>query len=61
MSDPGTKFVSDKSKDISKKPNIEQVVSSYQNQSNRQIEACIKFIKCARKKSFNINADINLS
>ena len=41
--------------------NIEQAVSlSYHHQSNRQVEACIKFIKCTMKKCFNSWSDIHI-
>ena len=48
MSDAGTNFVSEK---FCKSINIEPAVSSgYHHQSNRQVEACIKFIKHTFKK-----------
>ena len=46
MSDAGTNFVSEKFRHFCKSINIEQAVSlAYHHQSNRQVEACIKFIK----------------
>ena len=46
MSDDGSNFISEKFKSFCNSLNIEQAVSSlYQHQSNRQVEACIKFIK----------------
>ena len=46
MSDAGTNFVSDKFRKFCSSLNIEQAVSSANHhQSNRQVEACIKFIK----------------
>ena len=51
MSDAGGNFISGKFKQFCKKINTEQATSSsYHHQSNRQLEACIKFIKCAMKK-----------
>ena len=51
MSDMGTNFVSEKFHQFCKSVNIEQVtLSAYHHQSNRQIAACIKFIKCTFKK-----------
>ena len=42
--------------------NIEQVTSSsYQYQSNSQVEACIKFIKCTMKKCIETNDDIHIA
>ena len=47
MSDAGTNFVSDRFQQFCKTINIEQAVSLvYHHQSNGQVEACIKFIKC---------------
>ena len=46
MSDDGISFVSEKFKDLSRKLNIKQEVSlPYHHQSNRQVEACITFVK----------------
>ena len=46
MSDAGTNFVSHKFRKFCSSLNIEQAVSSaYHHQSNRQVKACIKFIK----------------
>ena len=42
--------------------NIEQVISSaYHHQSNGQVEACIKFIKCTFKKCADSGRDINMA
>ena len=50
MSDAGTNFVSDKFRKFCCSLNIKQAVSSaYHHQSNGQVEACIKFIKCTLK------------
>ena len=47
MSDAGSNFISEKFKQFCNSLNIEQAVSSsYHHQSNGQLEACIKFIKC---------------
>ena len=52
MLDVGTNFVSDKFCQFCKLVNIEQVTSSaYPHQSNGQVEACIKFIKCTFKNA----------
>ena len=46
MSDAGSNFVSEKFRSFCTCLNIKQAVSSlYHHQSNRHIEACIKFIK----------------
>ena len=50
MSDTCTNFVSDKFKKFCSRLNIKQAVSSvYHHQSNRQVKACIKFIKYTLK------------
>ena len=50
MSDMGSNFVSDKFQQFCKSVNIEQAISSaYHHQSNGQVEACIKLIKCTFK------------
>ena len=50
MSDLGGNFISDKFKTFYQNVNIEQVVSSYHHQSNEQVEACFKFMKCTIRK-----------
>ena len=46
MSDAGTIFISDRFRKLCSSLNIKQAVSSaYHHQSNRQVKACIKFIK----------------
>ena len=58
MSDAGGTFISEKFKSFCKNLNIEQAVSSsYHHQSNGQVEACIKFIKCTLKKYFDSRSD----
>ena len=58
MSASGSNFVSDKFKTFCKSLNIEQAFSSsYQHQSNEQVEACIKFVKCTLKKCFDSRSD----
>ena len=50
MSDAGTNFVSEKFRNFWSSLNIEQaVLSLYHHQSNGQVKACIKFIKCTIK------------
>ena len=62
MSDTGTNFISDKFRKFCTKLNIEQAVSSvYHHQSNRQVEACIKFIKCTLKKCADCGGDIHMA
>ena len=52
MSDTGSNFVSEKFRGFCSSLNIKQAVSSlYNHQSNRQVEACIKFIKCTTKNA----------
>ena len=56
MSDVSGNFISDKFKQIYKNMNIEQATSSlYHCQSNRQVEACIKFIRHTMKKCIETN------
>ena len=50
MSDMGTNFIADRFQQLCKSINVEQAISSaYHHQSNRQVEDCIKFIKCTFK------------
>ena len=50
MSDAGNNFVSEKFRSFCSSLNIKQAVLwLYHNQSNGQVEACIKFIKCSIK------------
>ena len=61
MSDTGTNFVSDKFRKFCSRLNIEQAVSStYHHQSNGQVEACFKFIKCTLKKCADSDGDIHM-
>ena len=62
MSDAGTNFLSEKFRQFCKSINIEQAVSSaYHHQSNRQVEACIKFIKHTFKKCAGSGRDKNIA
>ena len=62
MSDVGTNFVSDRFQQFCKSINIEQAVSSaYHHQSNGQVKACIKFIKCTFKKCAESSRDIKMA
>ena len=62
MSDMGTNFVADRFWQFCKSINVEQVISSaYHHQSNRQVEDCIKFIKCTFKKCADSGRDINMA
>ena len=46
ISDVGTNFISEKFEDICKRLSIHHAVAlSYKHQGNRQVEACIKFVK----------------
>ena len=61
MSDMGTNFVSDEFCQFCKLVNIDQVtLSVYHHQSNGQVEACIKFVKCTFKKCADSGRDINM-
>ena len=62
MSDTGGSFISEIFKSFCNSLNIEQAVSSfYHHQSNGQVEACIKFIKCTMKRFFNSGGDIYIA
>ena len=62
MSDASTNFVSDRFCQFCWSINIEQAVSSaYHHQSNRQVEACIKFVKFTFKKCAIAGGDINMA
>ena len=62
MSNVGTNFVSDTFQQFCKSINVEQAVSSaYHHQSNGQVKACIKFIKCMFKKCSDLGRDINMA
>ena len=61
MSDAGGNFISEKFKNFCNSLNIKQAVSSsYHHQSNGQVEACIKFIKCTKKKCSDSSGDIHM-
>ena len=58
ISDAGTNFVSEKLENLCKRLGIHHAVSSsYNHQSNGQIEACINFVKRTMKKCCEVNAD----
>ena len=58
MSESGSNFISEKLKNFCKNLNIGQaVLSYYHHQSNRQVETCLKFVKCTLKKSFDFKTD----
>ena len=60
--DAGTNSVSERFKEFFRWLNIDQVmISSYQYQSNGQIEACIKFMKDTIKKCRKNNNDVNFA
>ena len=62
MSDAGTNFVSDRFQQFCKAINIEQAISlANHHQSNGQVEAYIKFIKCTIKKCAESGRDINMA
>ena len=62
MSDVGTNFIADMFWQFCKSIYVEQVISSvYHHQSNGQVEACIKFIKCTFKKCADSGRDINVA
>ena len=58
MSDTDSNFISDEVKTFYISINITQAFSSsYHHQSNRQVEACTKFIKHTLKKCFDSRSD----
>ena len=62
ISDLGTNFVADRFWQVCNSINIEQVISSaYHHQSNRQVKACIKFIKQTFTKCTDSERDINMA
>ena len=62
MSDAGDNFISEKCKIFYNCLNIEQALSSsYQHQSNTQVETCIKFIKCTMKKFLDSRGNIHMA
>ena len=62
MSDVGCNFISEEFKNFCNNLNKEQAVSSsYHHQSNGQVEACIKFIKCTINKCINSRNDIHIA
>ena len=62
MSDAGTNFVSERFRQFCKSINVEQAVpSAYHLQSNRQVEACIKFLKRTFKKCTESGRDKNIA
>ena len=61
MSDAGGNFISEKFKNFCNSLNVEQTLSSYQHQSNRHVEACIKFIKCTMKKCFDSRSNMHIA
>ena len=62
MLDAGTNFISEKFQQFCKRVNIEQTISLlYHHQSNCQVEACIKFIKCMLKKCTESGRDIYMA
>ena len=62
MLDSGNNFVSDKFRTFCKSLNIEQVfLSSYHHQSNRQVKACIIFVKCTLKKCSDSKGDPHIA
>ena len=59
VSDAGTSFVSEKFQDLYRCLDTNHAASSlYNNKSNGQAEACIKFMRRAMKRCFETNADI---
>ena len=60
--DAGGNFISETFKNFCNSLNIEQAVSSsYHHQSNRQVEACIKFIKYTMKKCADSRNDMHIA
>ena len=62
MSDAGSNFISEKLNNFCSSLNIKQaVLSLYHHQSNRLVEACIKFIKHTMKKCSDSSGDIHMA
>ena len=62
VSDVGTNFMSQTFKEFCRKMNIQQpVASSYHNQSNGQVKAYLRFVKCTIKKCLDTNQDISVA
>ena len=62
MSDAGTYFIADRIQKFYRAINIELATSSaYHHQSNRQVKACIKFIKQTFKKCTESSRDIYMA
>ena len=62
MSDAGGNFILDRFRQCCKCMSMEQIASSsLHHQSNGQVEACIKFIKCTMKKCMETNDDIHIT
>ena len=62
MSNTGKNFVSERFRQFWKSINVEKAVSSaYHHQSDGQVEACIKFIKCTFKKCTESGRDKNIA
>ena len=62
MSDAGGNFISEKFKNFCNILNTAEAESStYHHQSNRQVEVCIKFIKCTVKKCFNSRSNMHIA
>ena len=62
MSGSGGNFISDKFKTLCKNLNIRQAFSSsYHHQSNGQVKAYIKFVKCTLKKCFDSRGDPHIA
>ena len=62
MSDAGFNFICEKCKEFCTKMNMEPATpSSYCQQNNGQMEACIKLLKCTFKKGADTNADSHIA
>ena len=62
VSDAGTTFISDKCENFDKGFSIRHTVSSsYNHQSNGQVEACVKFLNRTILECFDTNTDIFFS
>ena len=64
ISDAGMVLTSDKFKIYCRQRSIsidQAIKSSYHHQSNGQVEACIKFVKCTIKKCLDSNNGVNLA
>ena len=61
VSDACTNLISETFKEFCRKVDIQQSTRSSYHQSNDQVEACVKFVKCTINKCLDTNQDISLT